>query len=196
MKISNLILLHFLASCTLVQSSVEQVEESKTTILTGISQEQENSQQIYSTKLGIVKFSAAEGSGGLADRIVLNGFDLINLKGKEDAQNNTQHLMPGNMLIHSGIDLGPEAKLRRKGPINMSRLLVFEGPNLNCIKRFLIIDFTGDKPYISEYFGNNPQDKHCLVFKRAEWGGGKSYIYIEGPETYVYHSHGKVIEIH
>ncbi|MES3023902.1 MAG: hypothetical protein V4857_20240 [Pseudomonadota bacterium] len=139
MRELKFLIFYCIASCSLVEPVSAQAHKLDAIGINSDSKEKENSQQSYSTKFGLVKFAASEGSGGLPDKILLNESYLINLHGKADAQNNTQHLMPGNMLIHSGIDIKGKIKLIKNGPIRVNRLLVFEGPDFNCIKHFLIL---------------------------------------------------------
>ena len=54
------------------------------------------------------------------------------------------------------------------------RLIVAEARDGNCIRQFVILDFTLDKPFVSERFGYNPEMKSCLTFKGAKWGAKKS----------------------
>jgi hypothetical protein len=71
--------------------------------------------------------------------------------------------------------------------------VVLLGPVANCVKQFIILDFTGKDAFVSERFGHNPGATACLAFKRARWGKKESEITLGGPLTYVYYTGGKVI---
>jgi hypothetical protein len=70
-------------------------------------------------------------------------------------------------------------------------MIIFQGPDGNCIKGFTVLDFTGEQPYVSEKFGYNPDDKYCYILKKAKWGKKESYFYLNGPETYIYYTGGR-----
>ncbi|GLI38326.1 hypothetical protein KI811_16720 [Geobacter hydrogenophilus] len=78
-------------------------------------------------------------------------------------------------------------------PLKIDRIVVAEGRSIDCVNQFIILDFTGEKPFVSERFGYNPEGKSCLHFVRAKWGKKESYIYLNGPDKFVYYTGGRVI---
>jgi len=78
-------------------------------------------------------------------------------------------------------------------PLKIDRVIVEEGPSGNCIRYFIILDFTMEKPYVSERFGQDPQEGGCITINKIKWGKQETYIYISGPEKYVYYTGGRVI---
>jgi hypothetical protein len=80
------------------------------------------------------------------------------------------------------------------GKIIVRRIITaYNGGGGGCLRQFLVMDFTGTKPYVSKPFGYNPDGTACLEFKSVKWGKDVSYIYLEGPMKYAYHTGGAVI---
>lgn len=75
------------------------------------------------------------------------------------------------------------------------RLVVAEARDGNCIRQFVIIDFTLHKPFVCERFGYNPEMKSCLTFKGAKWGAKKSRITL-GDGAYTYETGGEVFPLY
>ena len=83
---------------------------------------------------------------------------------------------------------------RRTGQIaktQTTRMVVLIGQG-SCTKKLVVLDFTGAKPFVSEKFGNDQQDRACLTFKKAKWGKKESEITLSSGATYVYDAAGKV----
>ena len=153
---------------------------------------EETSAYAFPTRFGALKFVQADGKpGSLAESITLNDKPLLSVKGEKDGQGSSLSLMEEIMKLSSS-DEEPRIKGQR-GHRTVKRMVVLVGPDGTCIKQFVILDFTGKQPFVSERFGYNPGDKSCLSFKRAKWGAKESDIHLEGPMTYVYYSGGRVI---
>jgi hypothetical protein len=192
MKILNLIIMLSIVSCTNVQSADNKTQLDKAEALEKVLHERNPSAYTYSTKFGDLKFVLGDGSlGVLAKSITLNDKPLINVKEEKDAQGSSVSLMTEIMQV-SGTESEPRIA-GQSGPKKIKRMIVLVGPDGNCVKQFLILDFTGKQPFVSERFGHNPQDQSCLSFKRAKWGKSESYIYLDGPMTYIYYTGGRVI---
>lgn len=89
-----------------------------------------------------------------------------------------------NMMDH-----GQEAAQRFS-----DRVIVAEAVDGTCLHRFVVLDFRGAKPFISQRFGPKTDGKGCLSFTRAKWGKKESYIYLaEGQLKYVYYTGGRIL---
>ena len=141
----------------------------------------------YRTKFGPLVFQKAENSPGLpAEKIILNGKPFSIINGEKDAQGGPLFYLLDD--LGSGIeDIEPSTKKDQK-PLTR-RLLVSIGGDLNCVKKFMILDFTGKKPYVSQRFGFNPNDQFCLKFKKASWGKKESYV-TSDDNRYIYYTNG------
>lgn len=97
-----------------------------------------------------------------------------------------------------GLELGKKATKTEQEKTGLSyetdRLLisVYGGYGI-CNQQYIVLDFTGTEPYASKPFGYNPDGTACLEFKKVKWGKNVSYIYLEGPMKYAYHTGGAVI---
>jgi hypothetical protein len=120
---------------------------------------------------------------------VIGGKPLLSSREQLDAWASREVLM---LPDGDGIELSKSFK-PGADPLPVDRLVVQEGANGNCIDQFVILDFTGTKPFVSERFGYNPDGKACLKFIKAKWGKKESYIYLEGPLKYIYYTGGKVV---
>ncbi|MEJ7806304.1 MAG: hypothetical protein WKG03_10345 [Telluria sp.] len=192
MKILNLIMVLSIVSCTNVQSADKQAAPIKADALEKVLHERDPKWYAYSTKLGTLKFHLGDGVPGMpAKSITLNDKPLINVKDEKDAQGSSVSLMDEDMQP-SAIEYEPKSA-GQSGAKKIKRMVVLAGPDANCVKQFIILDFTGKQAFVSERFGYNPEDKSCMSFKRAKWGARESYITLAGPMTYVYYTGGKVI---
>lgn len=192
MKILNLVILFSFVSCTDVQPADSKGQLTKAEALEKTLHQRDPNSYRYATKFGNLKFVLGDESlGTLAKTITLDDKTLINVKGEKDAQGNPISLMTEIMQV-SGTESEPRIS-GKMGPKRIKRMIVLVGPDGNCVKHFVILDFTGKQPFVSERFGDNPQDQSCLSFKRAKWGKSESYIYLEGPMTYIYYTGGRVI---
>jgi hypothetical protein len=147
----------------------------------------------YPTKFGDLKFIQEDGSlGGPAQKLTLAGVDFLNASTKPDGYDYSQSLMSADDLYGNSLQVVKKTKPSMGRP-QTERMIILEGPDGNCTRQLIILDFTGSKPFISERFGYNPDGKACLKFIRAKWGKKESYIYLEGPMKYVYYTGGRVI---
>jgi hypothetical protein len=192
MKIAKLFLLLSIISCSKMRAADGNVQAVKTEAVKTAVQERELAMYAYSTRLGEMKFVRADGKPGADARtITLNGKPLLAIKDEKDAQGSALSLMiedlkPGSTEYEAKVPgQADKPKIRR--------MLVLLGPVANCVKQFIILDFTGKHAFVSERFGYNPGDASCLAFKRAKWGRKESEITLDGPLTYVYYTGGKVI---
>lgn len=143
---------------------------------------------VYSTKFGDLKFvDANDVFSGIADSIYLNDKLLVSTKERTDGYGSSLNLMSGDNSYFTGAEMEPRKK-NSVGRQLTKRLVVLEGPDGNCIRHFLILDFSGDEPFVSERFGYNPKGISCWTFRGAKWGKKESYIYLSGPMKYIYHT--------
>jgi hypothetical protein len=187
MKIAKLFLLLSIAACSRMQAADGNTQAVKTAV-----QERELGMYSYSTRLGELKFVRADGKPGADARaITLNGKPLLAIKDEKDAQGSALSLMIEDLKPSS---TEYEAKVPRQADKpKIRRMLVLLGPVANCVRQFIILDFTGKDAFVSEQFGYNPGDTSCLAFKRAKWGKKESEVTLDGPLTYVYYTGGRVI---
>lgn len=146
----------------------------------------------YPTPFGNLTFIRENGSlGTLAKKLSIADNDLLVANSHPDGFGYGQSLMSADDLPGGVQTQNRSAK--KLGRPQTKRLVVLEGPDGNCIRQLVILDFTGERPFVSDRFGYNPDGKACLKFKRAKWGKKESYIYLEGPMKYIYYTGGKVI---
>ncbi|MES2116808.1 MAG: hypothetical protein V4578_16725 [Pseudomonadota bacterium] len=186
----GLLLTPFLFS--VAESAPQDSAQSNARALDRVLHERDESGYTYPTKFGDLKFITENGTiGEPAEKIVLNGKDFLSVKDKNDEQGVPLSLMSESLMIGSAIETIAR-KPGQGGRVMTKRIVILEGSDGNCIKHLLILDFTGQQPFISERFGYNPQDKYCITFKKAKWGAKESYIYLEGPMKYIYYTGGRV----
>jgi hypothetical protein len=151
----------------------------------------ESSEVRFMTKHGELLFLNEHGQPDVsAVDVKLNGKTIISSRGRRDAEDYPQALMLPDMIIP--YHYTPKSKPTDR-PVRIDRVIVEEGPRGNCARRFIIMDFTMEKPYVSERFGDNPNNAFCYMIDKIEWGKKETYIYLSGPEKYVYYTGGKVI---
>lgn len=144
----------------------------------------------YPTKFGYLKFVREDGTlGDPAETIILNGEILLSTKGKFDAQGGTLSL--GAEIMTSSSSELMKRQPGQTGKTETKRMIILIGQG-TCTKQIAILDFTGEKPFVSEKFGNDPNDRFCLTFKKAKWEKKESEIILNGPVTYFYNTYGKV----
>ncbi|CAN7410450.1 hypothetical protein LJR289_002532 [Pseudoduganella sp. LjRoot289] len=144
----------------------------------------------YPTKFGDMKFIREDGTlGDPAETIILNGEVLISTKGKFDAQGGALSL--GSEIMTSTSSELTKRKPGQAGKTETKRMIFLVGQG-TCTKQFLVLDFTGEKPFVSEKFGNDQNDRFCLSFKKAKWEKKESEIILDGPVTYIYSTHDKI----
>jgi hypothetical protein len=153
--------------------------------------ERDASSYTYPTKFGVLQFVNQAGQVRTpSSKLLLEGKPLLSVEGSADKRGNEQSLM---------LDLftNPAQQTPRKpgqlGNTEVQRMIVSVGPDGNCIKRFIMLDFTGSKPFISKPFGYNPEDRFCLSLKRVKWGKNEIYIDLDGQERYFYRTSREVI---
>lgn len=143
----------------------------------------------YSTKFGDLKFVREDGTlGDPAKSITLNGEILVSTMDKTDAQGGALSL--GSDIMTSSSSEYAQRRSGQVGRTETERMIILVGQG-TCTKQFTILDFTGKKPSVSEMFGNDPTDRHCLTFKKAKWGKIETEIILDGPATFFY-KYGKV----
>ncbi|MFS2212921.1 hypothetical protein ACCD08_00310 [Telluria sp. Tellsp104] len=84
-------------------------------------------------------------------------------------------------------------KPNRTGQTAVNRMIVAIGPTGNCIRRYIMLDFTGAKPFISKPFSYNPDDDICEHLKKINWGKQETYIDLAGPQRYIYRPFSEII---
>lgn len=178
MNINKSQLTSFLLLVSLVPSAVAAplTEEQITT-----------SNYTYPTPFGDLKFYKASGQlGVMSARLELNSKPFLVPSSNPDGWGNSLSLMPMDGEALTAIDRFPREG-KKPGRRMTKRIIVAEARDGNCIRKFLILDFTLDKPFISNRFGDNPDMKFCLSFKGAKWGVKESRIKL-GDGAYVYKS--------
>lgn len=144
----------------------------------------------YPTKFGDLKFMRADGTPGEpAENITLNGEPLLSTKGQIDKQGELLFLMSESQTTSSREKLPRRAG--QAGKTETTRMIVLIGQG-TCTKKLAVLDFTGAKPFVSEKFGNDPQERACLTFKKAKWGKKESEITLSSGATYIYDAKGKI----
>jgi hypothetical protein len=191
MKKMRLILALCILACTNVKATDGQTASVKAPALADVLHNRNPGTYTFSTKFGELKFVAEDGKlGVLAKSLTLGDKTLISVKGEKDAQGSYVYLME-ELMKTSSKEYAPKIAGQTARPIK--RMVVRVGPDGNCVKQFVILDFTGKQPFVSERFGYNPGDKSCLTFDRAKWRKRESFVYLEGPLLYAYNTGGKVI---
>jgi hypothetical protein len=153
--------------------------------------EQEFNSYAYLTKFGEVRFVDRDAKpAALASKISINGDILLNVEGVTDKTGSQQSLMTDDFV--NPVESAPR-KSGQLGPVEVLRIVVSIGPTANCVKRFVILDFTGKKPFISKPFSYNPDDRFCEHLKKIKWGKKESVIDLAGPQRYLYRTYGEVI---
>lgn len=192
MNVANLLLMLSIIACSNLQAADFGRQAVKTEAAMAAVQERELGIYSHSTRLGDLSFVGADGKPGVDARtITLNGKPLLAIKDEKDAQGSALSLMVEDLKPTS---TEYEAKVDGQADRpKIRRMVVLLGPVANCAKQFVILDFTGKAPFVSERFGYNRGDTSCLAFKRAKWGKKESEITLDGPLTYVYYTGGKVI---
>jgi hypothetical protein len=150
----------------------------------------DDSSYIYPTKLGSLKFIRADGSAGQgADKITLDGERLLSVENERDKQGEALALMADIMATTSS-ELAPRQP-GQQGRRKARRMVVLIGQG-NCIKHLVILDFTGQKPFVSNRFGNDQNERLCITFKKAKWGKKESEITLASGASFIYESYGNV----
>lgn len=145
----------------------------------------------YPTKFGKIEFVDRTGrQAALATKILLNGKIIVNMEGITDKGGFEQSLMVDDVA-------NPVERIPRKsnqiGQTDVNRMIVSIGPTGNCIRRYVMLDFTGSKPFVSKPFSYNPDDDLCEKLKKVKWGKQETYIDLSGPQRYIYRPYREVI---
>lgn len=93
----------------------------------------------------------------------------------------------------TAVDTVPK-KERKLGRPMTKRMIIAEGPDGNCLRKFILLDFTVDQPFVSKAFGRNADMKQCLYFEKAKWGNRESRIKL-GNGTFVYRAGSEPVEV-
>lgn len=145
----------------------------------------------YTTKFGQLQFLDDAGRpAALAAKLVLDSKVIFSVAEVRDQQGDQQALMMDD-FVNPVQNVSPASAASRKHDVK--RMIVSVGPTGNCIKRFVILDFIGAKPFVSEPFAYNPDDRFCERLKRVKWGTKETYIDLGGPQRYVYRTYDAVI---
>lgn len=176
--IAKLIPSTILASGMMILASSCQAHDSKN----------ESDNYVYQTKLGAVYFLYDETHTGTPSKLVKLGKQVL-LKAVDP---NNENAYRPRYMEEFGSEQLSNIKTKDGVPLIL-KMIVAEGEDGNCIRQFIVLDFTGAKPYASKPFGYNPDGTACLEFKKVKWGKDVSYIYLEGPMKYAYHTGGAVI---
>jgi len=147
----------------------------------------------YPTPLGTVRFVNKEGQLDTAlDRIMLDSDILLTATRQPDGWGGRQVLMKWDGMAKGTRDSFPREG-KKLGRRLTKRLVIAEGPDGNCVRQFIILDFTLDKPFVSKRFGENKDMKHCLQWEDAKWGTHESRIALSNG-TFIYKTGGEIVE--
>lgn len=153
--------------------------------------EEESDVYTYPTKFGKIEFVDEHGKrASLASKILLNGSQLTSTTGVVNRYGSPQSYMVDSFA--NPIDLAPR-KPGQTGPVIVNRMILSIGTDGNCIRRYIVLDFTGPKPFVSKPFAYNPDDDICEHLKRVRWGKKETAIDLAGPQRYLYRSYRDVI---
>lgn len=130
----------------------------------------------YPTPFGNVRFLNSDGKlNVIADRIELDSRVLVTKRTMPDGWGNSLFLIPMDDGDVTAVDTFPK-KERKIGRAMTKRMIVAEGPDGNCLRQFILLDFTLQQPFISKPFGKNVGMKQCLFFENAKWGKKEARI--------------------
>jgi hypothetical protein len=148
----------------------------------------------YPTQFGDLKLFKENGKLGVpTTRIDLDSKLFLNPTSSVDGWGETQSLIPMDFLKGSAVDTIPRTE-KKIGREITKHLLLAEAPDGNCLRKFIILDFTLDKPFISDRFGENRDMKECLTFINAKWGAKESRIKLN-TGNYLYKAGGTVTRL-
>jgi len=146
----------------------------------------------YPTPFGDLKFLRENGElGVMSAKVELDSKPLLAPSSLPDGWGNRLSLMPMDRDALTAADRFPR-DAKKPGRRMTKRLIVAEARDGNCIRKFVILDFTLDKPFVSERFGDNPDMKYCLSFKSAKWGVKESRITL-GDGSYTYKTGSDIV---
>lgn len=142
-------------------------------------QQMRNITYIYPTSFGNAKFVKQSGElGDPAVRLELEGKPILLASTQRDGYGANQILMGFDLTNMRALDTVPK-KEKKPGRPTTKRMIIAEGPDGNCYRKFILLDFTMEKPFVSKPFGENKEMKQCLTFENAKWGTKESRIKLE-----------------
>lgn len=145
----------------------------------------------YPTKFGKLEFVDQAGKRvALATKILLNGQVIVSMEGVTDKGGFEQSAMVDSFANPIERDA---RKPNQTGQTDVNRMIVSIGTTGNCIRRYIILDFTGAKPFVSKPFSYNPDDDVCEHLKKVKWGKRETYIDLAGPQRYIYRPFSEII---
>jgi hypothetical protein len=148
----------------------------------------------YPTPLGVVRFVNKEGQlDTTIDRVMLDSSVLLTPTRQLDGWGSSQVLMKWDGMAKNARDSFPSDGTKKIGRRMTKRLVIAEGPDGNCVRQFIILDFTLDKPFVSKRFGGNQDLRSCLQWEGAKWGNKESRITLSNG-TFIYKTGGNIIE--
>lgn len=190
MKLLNYLLITAPLACSLCFAAPTTTAQGNADDVNRVLNVRDGAEYTYPTKFGDLKFVRADGTPGEpAENITLNGEPLLSTKGQIDKQGELLFLMSESQTTSSREKLPRRAG--QAGKTETTRMVVLVGQG-TCTKKLVVMDFTGAKPFVSEKFGNDPQERACLIFKKAKWGKKESEITLRSGATYLYDAAGKV----
>ena len=144
--------------------------------------------QHFLTKHGELKLVNNRGTYNYPTEVRLN--EVTILKAQKNGVGHIQRFMVDLFKFpfqHSpGYNVGP-------GLEKIDRVILSEGIIMRESNQFILLDFTCDKPFVSERFGFNPDLDGQLELEEVEWGKNKSYIYINGDDQrFIYYTCDRV----
>lgn len=118
----------------------------------------------YPTKFGKLEFVDQAGKRvALASKILLPGQVIVSMQGVNDKGGFEQSAMVDSFANPIERDVGIP---NPTGQAAVNRMIVSIGPTRNCIRRYIMLDFTGAKPFVSKPFSYNPDDDICEHLKK------------------------------
>ncbi len=143
--------------------------------------------QRFATKHGELLIGDEYGNFGKDTHIMLNGVVIFKAQKTPDGRQQEVFVHPSKLTFQRSEDHIPG-----KGPVKIDRILLSEGCGLNYVTQFILLDFTCDKPFVSERFGFNPDLEGYVYLEKVKWGKEKSYIYMHVNQRAVYYTCDRV----
>ena len=155
-----------------------------------VAKNQTSAYSSYPTKFGKLEFVDQAGKRvALASKLLLNGQVIVSMQGVNDKGGFEQSAMVDSFANPIEKDV---EKPNRTGQTAVNRMIVAIGPTGNCIRRYIVLDFTGAKPFISKSLSYNPDDDICGHLKKVNWGKQETYIYLAAPNV-IYRPFSEII---
>jgi hypothetical protein len=141
----------------------------------------------YPTKFGKLEFVDRAGHGAtFAASVELDGAVLLKSAMPTGENVYRPSFMTLDFMTPYSSDFATRKAKSPPGNAAVYRMIIGEGEDGNCIRHFVLLDFTGDTPYVSNRFGYNPDGKFCLTLDRVKWTQQGAAIYLNGPMKYIY----------